>query len=59
MPRMITIKQASIETGLAYERIRQLCLTKQIVFIKAGNKYLINAEKLADFLNGDLCKGVE
>ena len=51
IPTMITIKEASIQTGLSYEYIRKLCLQKKIVFVKAGCKYLINMEKLVEFLN--------
>ena len=53
MPTMLTINQAKEATGLSYEHLRQLCLQNQIVHIKAGNKYLINAEKLRDYLNGE------
>lgn len=53
LPKMITLQQASDATGVAYEALRQLCLRGKIVHIKTGNKYLINAEKLGKFLNGD------
>lgn len=52
-PRMLTIKQTAAETNLPYEFIRQLCLQKKIVFIRTGNKYLINFEKFIDYLNGE------
>lgn len=51
-PRMLTLRQCSKETGLSYEYLRQLCLQNKIVYVKAGSKYLINAEKLADYFNG-------
>lgn len=51
MPTMKTIKQISETSGISYERIRQLCLQGKIVFIKAGNKYLINEEKFIEYLN--------
>ena len=51
MPKMLTIKEASEATGLSYRFIRELCLQKKIVFIKSGNKFYINAEKFAEFLN--------
>lgn len=53
-PRMLTIKQVVAETNLSYEFIRQLCLQNKIVFIRSGNKYLINFEKFVDYLNGDM-----
>lgn len=53
MPTMWTINQAKEATGLSYEFLRQLCLQGKVVHIKTGNKYLINAEKLRDYLNGE------
>lgn len=53
IPRMLKLKDASQETGLSYNFLRQLCLTNQIVFVRAGNKYFINMDKLIDFLNGE------
>lgn len=53
MPTMWTLNQAKEATGLSYEFLRKLCLKKEIVCIKTGNKYLINAEKLRDYLNGE------
>lgn len=52
-PEMVTIKTASERTGLSYDAIRRLCLTNQIVYIKAGCKFLINFGKFVDFLNGE------
>ncbi len=51
MPKMLPIKQAAEQTGLSYECIRKLCIQKKIVFVKSGNKYFINMEKFAEFLN--------
>lgn len=53
MPRMRTLKECVSETGLNYEFLRKLCLQKKIVFIKSGKKYLINLDRLIDFLNGE------
>ena len=53
VPRMVTIREAAKETHLAENYIRFLCKTKSIVFVRAGNKYLINYEKLVRFLNGE------
>lgn len=52
-PRMLTIKQTAEETNLSYGFIRNLCLQNKIVFIKTGNKYLINMDKFIDYLNGE------
>lgn len=51
IPRMGTIKQTAIETGLSYNYIRTLCLQNKIVYVKAGNKYLVNIDKFIEFLN--------
>ena len=56
-PRMMTIKEAAKASHLAENYLRYLCKTGSIVFVKAGNKYLINYEKLLAFLNG--CDGQE
>lgn len=59
IPVMLTIAQAADKTGLSYDFVRTLCLQKKIVFIKAGSKYLINQEKLVDFLNKGMAAGQE
>ena len=51
IPRMRTIKDTAKETGLAYNYIRTLCLQNKIVYVKAGNKYLVNVDKLVEYLN--------
>lgn len=53
LPTMLTIKQCVEETGLSYDRIRKLCLENRIVYIRSGNKYFVNKEKLAAYLNGE------
>ena len=52
VPTMITIAQAAAETGLSYDHLRKLCLQGKIVHVRAGRKFLINKEKLIEFLNG-------
>ena len=52
IPEMLTIKEAAGRTGLSYYFLRKLCLQGRIAFIRVGGKYLVNMEKLADFLNG-------
>lgn len=51
IPTMETLKTASELTGLSYDYLRKLCLQGKIVYVRAGSKYLINMEKLVDFLN--------
>ena len=57
VPRMLTIQQASDETGLSYGCIRKWCLEKRIVFVRSGKKYLINMDRLGDYLNGESEEG--
>ena len=57
IPTMLSIKKASAKTGLSYDFLRKLCLNDQIVYIRAGSKYLINFEKLVDYLNGKPISG--
>jgi len=52
IPRMLTLKAAAAETGFSYEFLRRLCLQKKIVFVKTGVKYLVNMDRLAEYLNG-------
>ena len=51
VPEMVTIKEATRRTGLSYSLLRNLCLQNKIIYIRTGNKYLINFEKLCDYLN--------
>ncbi len=51
VPRMVGIAEASKQTGLSYDFIRKLCLQDKIVYVRAGVKYLINLDKLLEFLN--------
>ena len=50
-PTMLTLRQAADATGLSYDHLRKLCLQKKIIFVRAGNKYLVNAEKLQEYLD--------
>lgn len=49
--QMVTLKEASNRTGISYDRLRKMCINGQIVYIKAGSKFLLNWEKLVDYLN--------
>ena len=52
VPTMLTLKAAAEQTGLTYSCLRRWILTGQFpYFVKAGSKYLINMERLAEFLN--------
>ena len=53
IPQMLTINRAAKAVNLSPYFIRQLVLqkNKNIKFIKAGRKYLINFDSLIEFLN--------
>lgn len=51
MPKMFTIKKTAKESGLTEYFIRKLCLENKIIFVKSGNKYLVNYDRLVEFLN--------
>ena len=53
IPEMLTIREVSNRTGLAYGYIRQLCLNDEIVCRRAGKKWLVNYGKFIDYLNGE------
>ena len=53
IPTMLSLREASRETNLSYDFLRKLCLQNKIAYVRAGNKYLVNMEKLVDFLNRD------
>lgn len=48
---MVTLKEASSRTGISYDQLRKMCINRQIIHIKAGCKFLINWDKLVDYLN--------
>ena len=50
-PYMASIREAQEVTNLSYEFLRFLCYSGKVKSIKTGNKYMINYESLADFLN--------
>lgn len=51
IPHMETIKNTAKMFGLAEHFVRQLVLKGEIVAVKAGCKYLVNVDKLAEYLN--------
>lgn len=51
MPTMLTINETAARSGLARHYLRQLCVQGRICYVKAGSKYLINFERLVEFLN--------
>lgn len=51
VPHMETIKNTAKLFGLPEFFIRQKAIKGEIVAVKAGCKYLINVDKLAEYLN--------
>lgn len=51
VPVMLTIEKAAAMTGITKYRLRELCKARKIVCILCGNKYLINMDRLIDYLN--------
>ena len=49
-PNVMTLAQAAEYAGLAKNHIRNLVITKKIKHHKAGNKYLINADAIDEYL---------
>ncbi len=51
-PRMRTIEEAAKEVGLSAYTIRRLIKENKIIYVRSGTKYLVNLDRLIDFLNG-------
>lgn len=49
-PEMISLRTAADRTGLSYDFLRKACITGRIVYIRAGKKFLLNAEALQEYL---------
>ena len=55
LPKMCTIKEAAKLSGISEYRLRTLCKERKIIHVRCGTKYLINLDRLIDYLNeGDL-----
>lgn len=52
LPIMKSIKEMVELTGFSYMHLRNLCLQNEIVYVRAGKKYLINYDRFIDYLNG-------
>lgn len=50
-PRMASIKDAAKLTGLAEYHVRQLCINGKISAVQTGRKWLVNVDRLIDYLN--------
>lgn len=50
LPRMRTIRETAALFGIAEHFVRTLVKQNKIVYVKAGNKALINIDCLSDYL---------
>ena len=48
---MVSIKEASQRSGISYDSIRKMCINKQISYVRAGSKYLVNWRLFQEYLN--------
>lgn len=52
MPNMVTISKASEMTGITYSALRRWIKSGEFrYFVRVGKKYLVNLERLAEFLD--------
>ena len=58
-PRMETIKTTAALFNLPVHFIRQKVATGEIVAVRAGRRFLVNVDKLAEYLNSNTIKPEE
>lgn len=51
MARMVRLREASKETGLPYNYLRQACNNHEFPHVWSGNRILINVEWLEHYLS--------
>ena len=52
MPTMVTLNKAAELTGVPYSALRRWIKNGEFIYyVMVGTKYLINLERLAEFLN--------
>jgi len=54
----LTWQQASAETGIFWQTIREMCLRGEIKAVKAGRKWMLTTKALAEFLDNGSQKNV-
>ena len=47
---MLTLRETSERTRLSYDALRKMCLRNEIVHIRVGSKFLVNFDKLIEYL---------
>ena len=58
-PRMESIKTTAALFNLPVHFIRQKVATGEIVAVRAGRRFLVNVDKLAEYLNSNTIKAEE
>lgn len=53
IPRMRTVRQAALETGVSEYFVRQLVKNKEIYYVRSGKRVLINLDLFISFLDGE------
>ncbi len=51
LPTMLTVTELVENTGISEYTIRGLIRDKKIIYIKSGNRFLVNLEKFVEYLN--------
>ncbi len=51
IPTMLGLREAAEQTGLSYDHLRKLCLQGKVVYVRAGSRFLVNLERLIEYLN--------
>lgn len=50
---MRTIREAALELQIPVHALRVLVREDKVVYVKCGNRALVNLDKLIEYLNGD------
>ncbi len=53
IPRMRTIKETAELFGLPVNFVRQKVLSGEVVAVRAGRRFLVNIDKLAEYLDSN------
>lgn len=51
-PTMLTPRELAAQSGMSEFAIRRMIRQNEIVYIRVGKKFLVNAEKFKEKLNG-------
>ena len=54
IPQMLTIRETAALFNLPVHFVRQKVNSGEVVAVRAGRKFLVNVERFADYLNGNV-----